>query len=560
MFFSLNKKFLYTVAIFFLFTAILFVYTFYIAYGNKIQEEQKSTILRNQQYLELLYENITLRKELEALIHNNPDLPLSSPLQKYFQDDEHIQDKQDELSIEQKRAAKIVKNYDERYEAIRQGIKIVFSSAFLIILSMLLIWYLMKKWVLTPINNLSAVSKLVSAGNFSSRVETEKDTVFPDELDELTFTFNRMLDNIENNIKEIKNQETFLQSIIDSIPDGIRVIDSNADIIIANKEYYRQCGSSDCINKKCYYSSQNRNTPCPHSMFTCPLHEIKVNHAKNVKVIQQFAHLPNRHLAINAAPLFMENEKGKELYIVESIRDLSEDIRFSHQQKLSSLGFLATSVAHEMKNHLGSIRMIIEGLLSKYYRKENAPEEEKKYLELINSQLSECINVPERLLKLGQYSSEEQMNVNCGDCIKDVLSLLDYEAKHGGIEILLELPPEDVFIRGSEGDFKMALINLTQNAFKAMPDGGKLRLSLKAEPSGKATIEIADNGIGIPKANLNRIFEPFFSEGKNSRTKGTGLGLSIVKSIIDKFKGTITVSSHEHQGTCFTLKFPISKK
>lgn len=166
MFFSLNKKFLYTVAIFFLFTAILFVYTFYISYGNKIQEEQKSTILRNQQYLELLYENITLRKELEALIHNNPDLPLSSPLQKYFQDDEHIQDKQDELSIEQKRAAEIVKNYDERYEAIRQGIKIVFSSAFLIILSMLLIWYLMKKWVLTPINNLSAVSKLVSAETF----------------------------------------------------------------------------------------------------------------------------------------------------------------------------------------------------------------------------------------------------------------------------------------------------------------------------------------------------------------------------------------------------------
>lgn len=68
MFFSLNKKFIYTIAIFFIFTAVLFVYTFYIVYGSKIQEEQKSTILRNQQYLELLYENINLRKDLSRLI------------------------------------------------------------------------------------------------------------------------------------------------------------------------------------------------------------------------------------------------------------------------------------------------------------------------------------------------------------------------------------------------------------------------------------------------------------------------------------------------------------
>lgn len=92
----------------------------------------------------------------------------------------------------------------------------------------------------------------------------------------------------------------------------------------------------------------------------------------NVKVIQQFANEPGRHLAINAAPLYID---GQKTYIVEAIRDLSEDIRFSHQQKLSSLGFLATSVAHEMKNHLGSIRIIIEGLLTKFH---NAPEDKKR--------------------------------------------------------------------------------------------------------------------------------------------------------------------------------------
>ena len=146
--------------------------------------------------------------------------------------------------------------------------------------------------------------------------------------------------------------------------------------------------------------------------------------------IKVFAAYPNRHLAINAAPLNIQDAQGKTLnYIVESIRDLSEDIRFSHQQKLSSLGFLATSVAHEMKNHLGSIRMITEGLLNKYFQNRSDEDEEKKYLTLIDKQLVECINVPERLLKMAQFSQEEQSKFSLQSGIHDVISLLDYEAR-----------------------------------------------------------------------------------------------------------------------------------
>lgn len=557
MFFSLNKKFIYTVTIFFLFTAIIFVYTFYIVYGNKIQEEQKSTILRNQQYLELLYENITLRKDLSKIV-------LAGHGSLLDQENNHlkstivIKDKQDELSKEQHRMAQIVQNYDERYQAIHEGIRIVFASSFLIILAMFLIWYMMQKWVLRPINKLSAASRKVSSGDFAVRVDLSEKHIFLDELDDLSMTFNHMLDNIESNIKQIKNQETFLQSIIDSIPDGIRVIDSKGNIIIANKEYYRQIGTSEnCINQKCYFSSQNRNALCPRSMFTCPLHEIKVNKAKNVKVIQQFANFPNRHLAINAAPLFLENKK---LYIVEAIRDLSEDIRFSHQQKLSSLGFLATSVAHEMKNHLGSIRMIMEGILDKYYKDKGDESEEKKYLSLINDQIIACTNVPERLLKLAQFSSNEKQDIDVAAGIKDVLALLDYEAKRNGVEIELNQQKENIHIEGAEGDFKMALINLIQNAFKAMPNGGNLKINILEKNRKDVVIEIIDDGVGIAADKVNRIFEPFYSDGTNSRSRGTGLGLSIVKSIIENFNATINVDSKENAGTRFTLRFPRPSK
>lgn len=368
--FQPEQKFIYTIAIFFIFTAVLFVYTFYIVYGSKIQEEQKSTILRNQQYLELLYENINLRKDLSRLIRAGHEDLFSKENLNVIRGNNNLEEKQAELSREQQRTAQIVQNYDERYQAITEGIRLVMASSFLIILSMLLIWYLMQRLVLAPINKLAAVSRLVSSGNYDSRVNMNDRRLFQDELDDLSHTFNQMLDNIQSSIRQIKNQETFLQSIIDGIPDGIRVIDKDGNIVIANKEYYRQIGNSqNCIGQKCFASSQKRNGFCPPSTFTCPLREIMNKDAANVKVIQQFANEPGRHLAINAAPLYID---GRKTYIVEAIRDLSEDIRFSHQQKLSSLGFLATSVAHEMKNHLGSIRIIIEGLLTKFH---NAPED-----------------------------------------------------------------------------------------------------------------------------------------------------------------------------------------
>lgn len=558
MFFSLNKKFIYTLALFFIFMAVIFVYTFYIVYGSKIQEEQKSTILRNQQYIELLYENINLRKDIRKFINASNTNIIDTGNLNTIRDERNIKEKQAELSLEQQRTTQMVQNYDERYKAITEGIRLVFASSFLIIFSMLLIGFLMRRLVLSPINKLAAVSRLVSLGDYDCRVDITKQRYFHDELDDLSHTFNQMLDNIQDSIQQIKDQKTFLQSIIDGIPDGIRVIDKDGNIIIANKEYYKQIGTNkNCIGQKCYFSSQGRKEPCSASMFTCPLREIMENNAPNVKVIQQFTNAPNRHLAINAAPLYINKEKN---YIVEAIRDLSEDIRFSHQQKLSSLGFLATSVAHEMKNHLGSIRIIIEGLLEKFHKDPKDKSEEKKYLSLINDELNLCVEVPERLLKLAQFSTDMNQEINCTNVINDALSLLDYEAKRNGVEIEFIHPKKELYLIGSESDFKMALINLIQNAFKAMPNGGKLQIEIKQKRQN-LEIKISDNGIGIPADKINRIFEPFYSEGNNSaRSQGTGLGLSIVKSIIENFHANISVSSKEKEGTCFTLNFPILTK
>lgn len=560
MFFSLNKKFIYTISIFFLLTSVIFMYTFYILYGNKIQEEQKAILQRNQQYTELLYENITLKNELKFLLQTHPQLPVSSKLSEILSLHGNLQERQQELSIEHKRTQELIQNYDQRYQALQEGIKIIGGSSILIILGLFMLWFLIRLWILNPINKLAKVSSKVLAGNYTSRLKLNSDSGRYDEFDELMQTFNQMLDNIENGIKEIKKTESFLQSIIDSIPDGIRVLDTDGTIVIANKEYYRQAGcTQECIGEKCFISSQKRNAPCPASLFPCPLREIKLKNAANMQFIQQFHAYPLRQLAVNAAPMRIRDpeQNSCQNYIVESIRDLSDDIRFSHQQKLSSLGFLATSVAHEIKNHLGSIRMITEGVIDKYYRDKPDEAEDKYYLTLVNKQLIECMNIPERLLKLAQFSTETPCIFNCQDCIHDIIALLDYEAKRNGITIDFKAPKKEITLNGSETDFKMMMLNMAQNAFKAMPNGGKLTISLRKGSDGKLNIKLQDNGIGIPADKIKRIFEPFYSDGQNSKHAGTGLGLAIVKSIVEKFNGEIDVCSKENKGTCFSLKIPL---
>ena len=520
-----------------------------MVYGNKIQNEQLASIQRNQQYIDLLYRNINISKELKQVISKHPRIKISDSTYKAL----YIDHSEEQLSAEQKRIAKMRDIYEQRYSAIQESLKIFGISTILLVLTIIILGLLITKWILNPINKIASVSSEVSAGNLSVRIDNIRQSLFMDELDYLIITYNQMLDNLQNVISQVKDKEAFLQSLIDSIPDGIRVIDKKYNIIIANKAYYKQVGKSQRDCKKCYEASQKLSSPCPLETFNCPVNEILQQRKKSVKVIQQFCNFPNRHLAINAAPMshFSKND-----YVVESIRDLSDDINFSHQQKLSSLVFLSTSIAHEIKNHLGALRLLLERLLDKFYADTDNDNEVKKNLLMIYRELESSIAVPERLLKLTRSSSDSSQSINIKDSIQDVISLLDFEAKSLGISIEFSAPAKDLFITGNEADFKMVTINIILNALKAMNNNGILTINIKQDRTKKILISFTDTGVGIAPENLNRIFDPFFTGHQDNSPNGTGLGLSITKAIIEKIGGTISVNSTLGVGSCFTLSFP----
>ena len=553
MFISLNKKILYTICIFLILIFTLFVITFYEVYGKKFLDIQHINTSTTFQISELSNSNAILIQEINNIRHQFPQIKISNKAQKILKHSpiENFNTIRPDISSFNEISA----HYLQKYSSISEALKIICISLLIITCLILILGSLIRRWLLAPISKLSQISDKVSAGDLSCRVPITTSSIFHDELSNLAQTFNQMLQNLNHNFNEIKTKEYFLQSLIDNIPDGIRVIDEDYNIVIANKTYYKQTQhSAPNFPEKCYFSSQHLKHPCISTNHRCPLREIQKHKLSSFKSIQYFAGTSGKHYSINAAPMQIEISKNKSLtYIVEAIRDLSSDIEFSHQQKLSSLGFLATSVAHEIKNHLGSIRMITEALLSK--KNPQRSPQETEYLQLINRQINDCINIPERLLNLSRNHPEANEQFNCAESINEIIGLLDYEAKRNGINIkFLNHAPQSTLC-GNNNDFKMALINLIQNAIKAMKSNGELTISLDKNHRNEIIIDISDTGCGISKKDLTRIFEPFYSTQQGNGNSGTGLGLPIVKAIVEKLNGHIHVKSTLGKGSCFTLKF-----
>ena len=540
MFFSLSKKILLSIFAFFLISAIIFVIFFDNVVGKKIRNEQSNLITRNQYVIELLNENISLRQKLNKL---NPKAE--------NQENDNLSQKKEELSRERKLNEELTQNYNESYATIQESLRILAVSACLTILSLIILWILLKIWIITPVNKLTTLSNDVANGDFSKRIAL-KNKFFSDEFNILIRTVNFMLNNIQTNITEIKEKEIFLQSLIDAMPDAIRIIDEDYNIILYNKAYAEHIRKQYLFSSgKCYGAyHKDAQAPCSSSQYICPLKELRKAKSTSLKIIHN---INNRPLSINSARVVLNGKSS----IVESIRDLSDNINYSHQQKISSLGFLATSLAHEMKNNLGAINMIIDALLQKYYS-QSSDNEEKKYLEMISEQIKACIKVPERLLKLSRNTRQNDVYFNVAGEITDTLSLLDYEIKSKGIVLTKNFSNNKEQIYGNEIDFKMIILNLVQNAIHAMPNGGNLEIKTNTNKE-HIIITIADSGCGIPKTALKHIFEPFYTSSVNGENKGTGLGLAIVKDLVTKLNAKITVNSTENVGTSFEITIPRSK-
>jgi two-component system phosphate regulon sensor histidine kinase PhoR len=214
------------------------------------------------------------------------------------------------------------------------------------------------------------------------------------------------------------------------------------------------------------------------------------------------------------------------------------------------------NVSHELKSPLTSIKGFAETL--KYV--EDKPTREK-FLDIIyieSERLTRLINdilILSELENTESYINFEKLDVN--KSIEEIFYIMEPAAKGKNINIKLELETNPITIYGDRDKFKQMMINLVDNGIKYTNAEGLV--TIKTLYSDKRVkIAIKDNGIGIPKKNIERLFERFYrvDKGRSREMGGTGLGLAIVKHIVYLFNGEINVESSVGHGTSFTLDFP----
>jgi signal transduction histidine kinase/HAMP domain-containing protein len=415
------------------------------------------------------------------------------------------------------------------------------------------IWLALKGLVVVRLRRLRHTSRLFAGGKLEARASFEGH----DEISELANSFDNMAERLGNSLQDLNASEKFLQSVIDAIPDGVRVIDDDYNIIKANLAYCQQSGSSmeRVLSEKCYKSSHDRHEPCQVTLVDCPVAELRKTPSKKIKTRHQHFNEEKSELfvEVSAARVQLTINGKTSSFVIESIRDLAEQARISQEQRLSEIGLLATGVAHEIHNPLSSIMFALKAMQGDM---ENPVEHQKTdldYLEIAEAEIQKCLEVTDQLLLLSLPPQDNNKLVDVDRVVRRTLSLLSYQIDADGVRMKLDLE-EKLRMLAGENDLGMIVVNLIQNALHAMPEGGDMVVCCR-RLEGKIKLQISDTGEGIAKRNLEKVFLPFWTKRADA-TGGRGLGLSICKAIVDRIGGTIEVVSRLGSGTTFTMMFP----
>ena len=423
-----------------------------------------------------------------------------------------------------------------------------FAGLIVLIATAASVWHFMSRHVLRPVEHLRNMSDQLAQGNLQARVNLNSG----DEFEILGCSFNIMAERLDKSLQQLLENEDYLQALIDAIPDGIRVIDENYKVVHSNTAYQTELGQSEHSRKQalCYRSSHHRDAPCPPTLMTCPVHELQQNPGP-VKTMQHFKRADGSEFEVQVFAALLKTSRDTKTMVVESIRNLSEDIQFSHEQKLSAVGQLATGVAHEIHNPLSSIRMALKHALSKLDEDGDKNEDISDYLRLVDGEIDKCIDVTRRLLDLSSFGGEKMQLVDINVAVEETLSLLRYEAEQKNITVTLELSKAPLRILAANQDIRMLILNLAQNAFHSMPEGGELTISTSTH-NDETYLRVCDTGVGIRPEHRAHIFDPFFSYRADS-AQGTGLGLTICQSIVQRYHGRIEVKQASPHGSCFCV-------
>ncbi len=436
-------------------------------------------------------------------------------------------------------------NLEDIYKTLQESQTIILKATFLALFITIILGYFIAKSITGPINDVTIKAERMAQGDFEQVVEIRSD----DEIGQLADMFNYLTAKLKTVLQEMSNEKQKMDTIIEYMADGLIASTKEGQIIHINSKAMEMLGINEevCATK----DFDQLLTPYNEQFKIENFLENEENRIGN-KIID----INNGSILQASYAPFMDQNGD-----VEGIIILLQDV--TKHQKLESIRkeFVA-NVSHELKTPLTTIKSYTETLLDGVIDDKDLS---VNFLQVVDSETERMTRLVRDLLQLSnidyQQSKWNKKAVDLKEIIEETIFKLDVSAKNKEQRIhfnLKDLEENETIIYADKDRIGQVILNLLGNSIKYTPKGGHINIDIDIQ-GDTLILEIEDNGIGIPKEDLARIFERFYRVDKARARElgGTGLGLSIAKEIIEAHEGTIEIFSEEDVGTKTVIHLPV---
>lgn len=422
----------------------------------------------------------------------------------------------------------------------------VAGTAALAFVLILLIAAIVRLVVLRRLQRFETTARAIAAGDLERRVPADGS----DTVSWLAREFNAMADSMSGLLGELRTQRERLERVLNSIDDGIVVLDSKRRVVAANEAFLQRTARSrqQVLGCRCLEVAPGLCTAAE-----CPTLACMQSGARQVRICERRYDNGTAWEEVHASPIFAAD--GTLTQVVEVWRDISQrraaEARLAESHRLGSLGLLASGFSHEMNTPLATVLTCVESILREGGTNGSAPDwsSVSEHAAIARDQVLRCRGITQHFLRLSRGQSATSDIVDVVQTVAAVVRLIEPIARASGVKIVLAASPA-VHIRADEAELQHALINIVLNAVQACPAGGEVSIAIDA--GLKVRVSVTDTGCGIAPEDRARIFEPFFS----LRGGGTGLGLFLALNFVRRCGGEIVVTSAPAGGSTFDVILP----
>lgn len=433
-------------------------------------------------------------------------------------------------------------NLEDIYKTLEESRIIILRATFLALIITVILGYFIAKSITGPINDVTIKAERMAKGDFEQIVEVRSD----DEIGQLASMFNYLTARLKTVLQEVRSEKQKMDTIITYMADGLIATTKEGKVIHVNPKAREmlKIDENDSIEKSF------------NEIFDCYDEQLKIE-----ELLQSSECLTgskminiNSEVILEASYAPFMDQSGELGGMILVLQDVTNNQKLENMRK----EFVA-NVSHELKTPLTTIKSYTETLL------DGAVDDKElaiNFLQIVDGEAERMARLVRDLLQLSnldfKQSKWNKKVVDLNKIIEETMFKLDVSVKNKNQQIHSKLPECPVNIFADEDRIEQVVLNLLSNCIKYTPEGGNVYIDAQIN-EGMVILKIKDNGIGIPKDDLPRIFERFYRVDKARARElgGTGLGLSIASQIIEAHEGTIEIFSEEGKGTEVVTKLPI---